>query len=344
VTSMALPRPGNVRVSALSATALTVSFRASLPWASSSLLVRYKTPGSQVVQLPCAHVQAREDQGLEQACTVSGLSDGLVYSMAVTSTLRGFAEPFLPQLTIASDAQRSSILSGMHFEPNGARYAGLMPVTPTALATKAGVCYADYSELAVEWLPPAEGPLAQRYRISYSILSETSALVQQGGADTAHLVLWTADIPHSGVSRDTWQRETIKGLSPGSTYQLRVHTLSPTTGLLDPLGAGPVLATTRADRAGFLLSLNRPCWSEQHPYGRECPHVMAGPYVRARDRAQFQPSSLTMEAWVKISAQSVLEGQGLRRIGLLGNFYSVQRGLSSAADNSGMYTTPLPPS
>ena len=335
VTTLPLPRPANVRVSALSATGLTVSFHASLPWAFSSYLVRYVAPGTDVVQTTCAHVQSREAAGQEQACVVSGLSDALVYSIVVTSTLRGYAEPFLPKLTIASASKRSSILSGMYFEPIGARYATLVPVTPTSIAQSVGVCYADYAELAVEWLPPAEGPLSQRYRISYSILSETSEIVRLGGADSAHLVLWTEDIPHSGLSRDTWQRETIKGLTPGATYQLRVHTISPTTALFDPLGAGPVIATTRADRAGFLLSLNKPCWTVDHPFGHDCPYIMAAPYVRASDRADYHPRSLTMEAWVKITPQSVLEGQGLRRVAIMGNFYSVQRGLASAADPSG---------
>ena len=335
VTTLPLPRPANVRVSASSATAVTVAFQASLPWAFSSYLVRYVVPGTDVVQTTCAHVQSREAAGQEQACVVSGLSDALVYSIVVTSTLRGYAEPFLPKLTIASASRRSSILSGMYFEPIGAQYATLVPVTPTAIANSPGVCYADYAELAVEWLPPAEGPLPQRYRISYSIFSETSEIVRLGGADSAHLVLWTQDIPHSGFSRDTWQRETIEGLIPGATYQLRVHTISPTTALLDPLGAGPVIATTRADRAGFLLSLNKPCWTVDHPFGHNCPYIMAAPYVRASDRADYHPRSLTMEAWVKISPQSVLEGQGLRRIAIMGNFYSVKRGLASAADPSG---------
>lgn len=42
-----------------------------------------------------------------------------------------------------------------------------------------------------------------------------------------------------------------------------------------------------------------------------------------------------MESWVKIAAQSVVEGEGQRRISILGNLYSVERGLASAADTTG---------
>ena len=42
-----------------------------------------------------------------------------------------------------------------------------------------------------------------------------------------------------------------------------------------------------------------------------------------------------MESWVKIAAQSVVEGEGQRRISILGNLYSVERGLASAADSTG---------
>lgn len=63
-----------------------------------------------------------------------------------------------------------------------------------------------------------------------------SQLSDAGLSASMSLPQWTSDIPHSGVSRDTWQRETIKGLQPQTTYVFRVHAVSPLTGMYDPVG------------------------------------------------------------------------------------------------------------
>lgn len=67
-------------------------------------------------------------------------------------------------------------------------------------------------------------------------LDATSQLSDAGLSASMSLSQWTSDIPHSGVSRDTWQRETIKNLQPQTTYVFRVHAVSPLTGLYDPVG------------------------------------------------------------------------------------------------------------
>jgi len=304
VLCLPLPRPAGLRVAFISATAITLAFRTSLPWVSSAYLVRYASSAMLAPNLvSCIHLQSRENAQEEQTCQVTGLSHTVVYHITVASTLHGFSEPV---------------------------GAALQPVTPIGSARAAGVCYADYGEIALEWLPPVSGPLADAYRIAYTILDETDALVLLGGANTSHLVAWSDDIPHSGSSRETWQRETIKGLVPTTTYHLRVHAISPLTLLLDPLGTAAVIASTRADRGGFLLSLQPPCNAD----GR-CAHIMLGPYTRAIDRQRYQPTSLTMEAWVKLTRQSVVEGEGTRRISILGNLYSVERGLASSQDPTG---------
>jgi hypothetical protein len=301
-----LPRPAGLRISSISATSLTLAFRSSLPWVSSSYIVRYRTTelSAEKKELSCVHLQSLESENKEQTCFVAGLSDSQVYIITVASTLNGFSEPV---------------------------GAELEAVTPLGPASNVGVCYADYSEIAIEWLPPTSDSLPERYQISYTTLPEASQIVLVGGANVSRLVQWNSDIPQSGVSRKSWQRHTIKGLLPRTTYQFRVHSVSRFTGRLDPIGTGPVIASTRADRGGFLLTLKQPCTTAP-----SCPHIMAAPYSRASDRRTFQPSSLTMETWVKIAAQSVVEGEGTRRMGVLGNFYSVQSGLASAQDISGM--------
>ena len=321
VELMPLPRPQGLRVSGITPTTLTLAFRASLPWAGAAYVIRYSATDAQSHsggggmgeegEVGCVHDESRHAAGLEQTCAVAGLDAARVYSIFVASSLLGFEEPL---------------------------GAPLEPVSLVGIPTQAGVCYFNYAEIALEWLPPSAGQLPDKYRISYSVLAQASDEVLTGGANTTHLLSWTADIPHSGLSRDTWQRETITGLEPKTTYQLRVHSVSPHTGLVDPLGQGPILVATRADRAGFLLALNphadfaalQACAA-----AGTCPHVVVAPYIRASDRYVYQPRSLTLEVWAKIAPHSSVDGVGEQRVALLGNLYSVARGLASFQDITG---------
>lgn len=78
----------------------------------------------------CAHDLALDIAGDEQVCRLIGLDESKVYYLKVASTLDGFSEP------------------------GG---AALDPVTPLGQATTAGICYADYAEIALEWQPAVSG-------------------------------------------------------------------------------------------------------------------------------------------------------------------------------------------
>jgi hypothetical protein len=270
-------------------------------------------PGDTSAQsLSCMHEHSREALHEEQTCQISGLSYDKVYSITIASTLNGFVEP-----------------EGVF----------LQALSPMEGPVNAGVCYANYAEIAIEWQPPPSGILPDKYRISYSVLKESSEEVLAGGANTSHLVSWTADIPQSGWSRASWQRETVAGLLPQTTYQFRVHTVNRNTGLVDPVGTGPVIVATRADRGGFVLALNALLslddgFAACQDQG-SCSYVMIAPYIRASDRNTFQPRSLSLETWVKIAPHSSVDFVGERRIAILGNLYSVQRGLASFLDTTG---------
>ena len=187
-------------------------------------------------------------------------------------------------------------------------------------------------QIALEWDPPANVSQAPtRYRVSYAILARppppsallaAAAAAAAAGADPSAAAaaaavanananastadaafVYSADIPAGGPLF-----AAVVGLVEGGLYALRAHSVNDATNRADPVGSAAVFSRPAGDRAGFALSLGRPCSSgpctdladEVCEFESRCPQAAVAPPGDIAGKLALQPAALTLEAWVRI--------------------------------------------